>query len=148
MTRTELMKKHKKILKNVSLECNDGWIWLIDELCDALQWDTDKNKHPQVVASQVKEKFATLRFYTNGIDERQDGMIDFVCAFSAKVCERCGSMDKVSVTQGYWKKSLCVKCMKEELNKYKEGINVDFVKTKTASKKREKNHKKPSKVLV
>ena len=37
--------------------CDDGWYWLIEELCAALQWDTDKNKHPQIVATQVKEKF-------------------------------------------------------------------------------------------
>ena len=43
--------------------CGDGWYLLIDRLCSSLQWDTDTNKYPQVVATQVKEKYGTLRFY-------------------------------------------------------------------------------------
>lgn len=41
----------------------DGWYDLLDRLCGDLQWNTDKNSYPQVVADQVKEKFGTLRFY-------------------------------------------------------------------------------------
>ena len=40
-----------------------GWYQLLDCLCSSLQWDTDCNGYPQVVATQVKEKFGTLRFY-------------------------------------------------------------------------------------
>ena len=45
------------------IECPDSWFDMLDSLCKALQWDTDKNDYPQIVADQVKEKFGTLRFY-------------------------------------------------------------------------------------
>ena len=70
----DLILKYPKIFKNVSktemescmafgIECGPGWYTLLDELCSALQWDTDYNNYPQVVADQVKEKYGTLRFY-------------------------------------------------------------------------------------
>jgi hypothetical protein len=72
------------------LACGDGWYGLLDRLCSLLQWDTDKNGHPQVVAFQVKEKYGTLRFYTCGSDERQYGMISFAEHESGYICEVCG----------------------------------------------------------
>jgi len=45
------------------IECGNGWYNLIDSLCGQLQWNTDQNKYPQVIATQVKEKYGTLRFY-------------------------------------------------------------------------------------
>lgn len=73
----------------------DGWYDLIDTLCNSLQWDTDKNGYPQVEAVQVKEKFGTLRFYTAGHNDTQEGMIRFAEAMSAKTCETCGAPGRV-----------------------------------------------------
>jgi len=92
-------------------ECGDGWYWLIDNLCSLLQWDIDHNKHPQIEATQVKEKYGTLRFYTNGSDDKQDGMIDLAESLSSSICEKCGSVDGVTQTEG-WIVTLCKKCMK------------------------------------
>jgi rubrerythrin len=72
------------------LECGDGWYDLIDRLCYLLQYDTDKNGYPQAIATQVKEKFGTLRFYTAGHNERQDGMIRFAEHQSGYICDVCG----------------------------------------------------------
>ena len=49
------------------LDCGDGWYHLIDRLCGQLQWDIDRNHYPQIEATQVKEKFGTLRFYYEGV---------------------------------------------------------------------------------
>ena len=46
--------------------CGDGWFDLVDALCEQIQFETDKNCAPQVVATQVKEKFGTLRFHVIG----------------------------------------------------------------------------------
>ena len=51
------------------LECGNGWYKLIDMLCSQLQWDIEHNKYPQMEATQVKEKFGTLRFYNSGVYE-------------------------------------------------------------------------------
>ena len=101
------------------LECGNGWYKILDILCGLLQWDTDKNKYPQVVASQVKEKYGGLRFYTNGENEQQSGMIKFACALSEHTCEECGSMEDVQQTEG-WIATKCGQCMKE----YKENRGI------------------------
>lgn len=73
-------------------ECDDGWYTLIDTLCAELQAETERNGAPQVIARQVKEKFGSLRFYTNSeISERQNAMIDFARALSQRTCEVCGA---------------------------------------------------------
>ena len=72
-------------------ECGDGWYLLLDTLCSHLQWDINHNNQPQIVASQVKEKYGTLRFYTEGSTEKQDGAISLAELLSGKICEVCGN---------------------------------------------------------
>jgi hypothetical protein len=94
-------------------ECDDGWYWLIDQLCGCIQSYIDENeKDYQLEATQVKEKFGTLRFYTNGEMENIGGMIWLAEYMSGCICEKCGSTDKVTQTKG-WIVTLCQKCMKE-----------------------------------
>lgn len=70
--------------------CGDGWFNLIDTLCERLQFWTDHNGAPQVVALQVKEKWGELCFYAAGGSEQQWGMITMAEALSARICEECG----------------------------------------------------------
>ena len=72
-------------------ECGDGWYHLIDQLCGCLQSYTSGNRKAQVVATQVKEKFGTLRFYYNGGDAITEGMVWLAEHISASTCEVCGS---------------------------------------------------------
>ena len=72
------------------IACGDGWFDLIDTLCERLQFWTDRNKAPQVVAQQVKEKFGTLCFYPREANEKQRGMIYMAEAMSARICDQCG----------------------------------------------------------
>lgn len=98
------------------LECRDGWYDLIEQLCQSLQWMTDKNHYPQVIADQVKEKFGTLRFYyhlegdkiTEAHDAYIAGMISFAESMSAMICESCGA--KGECRTGGWIQTLCDKC--------------------------------------
>ena len=128
-----LLKRYPKIFKEYykpmtetcmcwGFECGDGWYPLINSLCDSLQFDTDNNGFPQVVASQVKEKYGTLRFYYNiesSEDEyyenkcgSQEGKIRFAELLSGYICETCGSNDRVEQTKG-WIVTLCHKCMEK-----------------------------------
>jgi len=91
-------------------DCGDGWYWLINALCSQLQWDTDKNGQPQVVASQVKEKYGTLRFYVESSNEHQNAMISLAESMSAKICEECGSTEFVKTRGKYWMTTLCNTC--------------------------------------
>jgi len=126
----KLFEKYPKIFRQKDLpmqetamcwgiDCGDGWYKIIDLLCKLLQWDIDHNKHPQIEATQVKEKYGGLRFYTNGENEHQSGMISYACHLSEYVCEECGSMEGVTQTEG-WIVTLCPKCMKKY--KKKRGL--------------------------
>lgn len=50
---------------------------------------------PPCRASQVKEKFGTLRFYMTSQTPEMDKIIEKACRKSAKTCEECGKPGKV-----------------------------------------------------
>jgi|LWDU01.1.fsa_nt_gi hypothetical protein len=119
-----LVKKYPKIFRDRrgdmlttamcwGFDCDDGWYSIIDRLCKCLQHDTDMDGGPQVVTSQIKEKYATLSFYTHGHSDYQDGMIRFAENISAITCEKCGCPGECKVANGSpygWLKTLCDEC--------------------------------------
>jgi hypothetical protein len=164
----------KKTCMVWGMDCNNGWYWLIDNLCDSIQSYIDNNSKrkriknsvvrffievlwklrkwsflrkklsyefikgiedrfekeeyetiPQVIATQVKEKFGGLRFYYNGGDEKIDGMVWLAEHMSYQICEECGTTENLGQTKG-WIKTLCGDCAKNTNNskrvweKYKE----------------------------
>jgi hypothetical protein len=60
---------------------------------------------PYITASQVKEKFGGLRFYTNGYTDEVSGMIRMAEAMSYRTCEVCGNPGR-SNNHG-WISTLC-----------------------------------------
>jgi hypothetical protein len=60
---------------------------------------------PQVVVTQVKEKFGTLRFYYNGGDDIIDGMVRMAEGMSGCTCEECGKPG--GRRSGGWIVTLC-----------------------------------------
>ena len=60
---------------------------------------------PQIIAVQIKEKFGTLRFYTDGGDQYTRGVLAMAECMSAVTCEECGNCGKVR-TSG-WHRTLC-----------------------------------------
>jgi len=108
----------------------DGWFWLIDQLCDSIQNHIDLNQHKnitQVVATQVKEKFGTLRFYYNGGDDDIDGMVTLAENMSANICEFCGSTVHVGKTSG-WITTVCKDCYdtNERMSSMKWQVNQEI----------------------
>lgn len=67
---------------------------------------------PQVVASQVKEKYGGLRFYYSGGDDGIDTMVSFAEMLSERTCETCGAPGKVR--GGLWYYTACDAHTKEE----------------------------------
>ena len=87
------------------LECRDGWFDIIDELSKKLE-------PLDVVASQVKEKYGTLRFYIHsGTDEAYD-LIDEAEAKSEETCELCGAPGELRGAG--WVTTMCDECYKGE----------------------------------
>lgn len=126
----QILKKYPKIFRQKDLpmtetamcwglEIGEGWHWLVDNLCGCIQSYIDHNakydpKITQVEATQVKEKFGGLRFYTNGSCDRIDGMIWLAEYLSNYICENCGSTKDVTQNREGWIKSLCRECRKEK----------------------------------
>ena len=98
-------------------ECDDGWYELIYSLCEKIQAYIDEVKCQQVIATQVKEKFGSLRFYTafellNEDDVINDvhygaiqTMIDKASEQSLKTCEVSGGYGTLH-KRGTWLKTL------------------------------------------
>jgi len=109
----KIFAQHKLSMKVTAMcwgiECGDGWYWLIDQLCDCIQGYIDSNDKPQMEATQVKEKFGTLSFYTSGTNEMMHGMVWLAENMSAGICEKCGSTENVSQSKG-WIMTRCDKC--------------------------------------
>ena len=86
-------------------ECEPGWYKLIEELVGLLdaidtEWD----------ATQVKEKFGTLRFYVTGAHDYGFDLIETYEGLSGHVCERCGEFYTAKLRGTHWVKTLCDKC--------------------------------------
>lgn len=59
----------------------------------------------QVVVTQIKEKFGTLRFYYHGGDDYIRGLESMADSMSARICEDCGKPGKLR--SGGWVRTLC-----------------------------------------
>ena len=82
-------------------EVGDGWFNILKVLSERLE-------PTGAIASQVKEKYGTLRFYIyNGSDEAFD-LIDRAEFASERTCEECGEPGKL--TDGGWVRTLCATC--------------------------------------
>lgn len=82
--------------------CGDGWFELINSLCTKLQVLSDQDGSPQVVATQVKEKFGSLCFYVRGATEEQFKEIRLAEKLSMQTCEECGQPGQIVVINGWY----------------------------------------------
>jgi hypothetical protein len=114
------------------IECGDGWYDLLDVLCRNIQGyidykekqlKTDEAKEAlQLIATQVKEKFGTLRFYRSGGDDYIDGLVHMAEAMSGKICENCG--DKATYQTKGWIKNICNACHIKSKLKEEHGFEL------------------------
>jgi len=119
----ELVKKYPKILRDYGgdpmqtclsfgIETESGWYNLLDKCMDKLQYFCDicsKNgEEVQVVANQIKSKYATLRFYYSGGGGTKiewdiiDDIINQAEAESARTCEMSGKHGEACKKGGWY----------------------------------------------
>ena len=122
----ELCKKYPEIFKDRyadmrttamcwGFDCGDGWYNIIDAVCAQIknrEYDNNNVDWLSVFATQVKEKYGTLRFYYVGGDDYIDGVVAMAEAMSAVTCETCGAPGKLR--GGSWLKTLCDEHAKEQ----------------------------------
>jgi hypothetical protein len=87
------------------IECDDGWLEMIAELIREL---VDAGWTREI--RQIKEKFGGLCFYAEGLPQNGNDIIGKYEKRSYKICERCGSTDKVRLCGNNWVKTLCDQC--------------------------------------
>jgi len=115
-----------------AFECDDGWfrniLWLsrylqsyIDQQNKWAEKYPDKYKPvEQIKVVQVKEKFGTLRYYTNGGNEHTNTVIGFAEFISGYICEKTGRTDDVGYNKTGW-----IKVYHSSLAKSKDFYYVD-----------------------
>lgn len=89
--------------ENFYFECDDGWFDIIFNLCKDIQHEINNSGCKQVIAAQVKEKFAGLRFYASGGNEVTDAMIEKYCKLSRETCEITGGKGYTCQKNGWYK---------------------------------------------
>jgi hypothetical protein len=88
-------------------ECGDGWFDIIDSLCSLLMIESEMTEGvvpPR--ATQVKEKFGTLRFYVDQASDYQYKLIERAERMSKTTCEVCGEPGALDGSRS-WIKTLC-----------------------------------------
>lgn len=78
-----------------------GWSRLINNLYDA--------KPKDVMVTQVKEKYGTLRFYVASAPEWYFDLIDCYEDMSGRICETCGAPGRTREYNG-WLLTSCSEC--------------------------------------
>ena len=91
-------------------ECGDGWFELLAECIKALELECMKIEDPKQrpTASQIKEKYGTLRFYISGYTDDMGAIINKAEQRSAETCEKCGAPGETN--DGGWLSTLCDPC--------------------------------------
>lgn len=80
----------------------DGWFDLINTLCYQIAEAVKAGDMPPVFASQVKEKFGTLRFYYYGGNDETERLTDLAETKSETTCEVCGQPGTL-LRDGCWR---------------------------------------------
>jgi hypothetical protein len=96
------------------IDCGPGWYPLLLDL------DADLARiDPDYVVVQVKEKFATLRYYIRpdsadrGVWERMEARKELAYELSARTCELCGAPGSRHAS-GARLRTLCPECVESE----------------------------------
>lgn len=94
-------------------DCGDGWYGIIREAAEKLEplIAEFKKKYPNEDfprASQVKEKFGTLRFYMTTETDEMSKITEEAERKSCKTCMGCGK--KGTLRKSGWLVTLCKKC--------------------------------------
>jgi hypothetical protein len=93
----ELINKYPLAFRSLNgvvwetIECADGWEKLLEPpLAYMHKFNQNVDEAQMMKVDQIKEKFGTLRFYTNFTDEELQKLIGDAEKMSAKTCEACG----------------------------------------------------------
>lgn len=130
-----MIEENKKLLAKYPWfkldEMPQGWIAAFGELmCEDIQQELEKFDYvDKYEIVQVKEKFATLTIYDNGVPEgcKVHDIIEDYSALSEFICIGCGELN-VPCTIDSWIVPICKKCIRKMNYKNPEEKWDDFSK--------------------
>jgi len=106
----------KNNLMAFGFEIGKGWMPLVTELLDKIQYLVDNNpEYSGLQVIQVKEKFAQLRVYLNYYYKEIEELIKEYEEKSCYICEECGEKGEIRNINN-WYTALC----DEHYAEYKE----------------------------
>lgn len=117
----ELIRKYPKLFRNLQyLECQEGWKTLLNNLCWVLEnhltEDLPTELQDDIYATQVKQKFGSLRFYMSHETPFVKGAVYLAEKQSKYTCEICGNLGSVRTIRSYLT-ALCDKHYEEAKGK-------------------------------
>jgi hypothetical protein len=103
-----LLKAYPTLYEEIyGFACGDGWFKLIEELSAELYNESQRSGCSCAICD-VKEKYGTLRVYTDSSNDKIDKLIDKAEADSAKICEICGAPGRIRGS--VWFSTYCDDC--------------------------------------
>lgn len=93
-------------------ECGDGWFDLLYKTCADIEEECIKlglNNENWTTASQIKEKYGTLRFYVNNYKDSVYEIIEKAEEKSSTTCEDCGMQGRTRDSAS-WIHTTCDVC--------------------------------------
>lgn len=105
------------------IECKDGWKILYEPILDYVtKYNKDKQEEEKLQILQIKEKWGHLELYFNFYTDELNDMVNKAYEESAKVCEDCGSRCDVGMVIDGWLHSICLDCLKKEVEGHKKTL--------------------------
>jgi hypothetical protein len=103
-------EEDKTLYYMFGIEHNDGWFDLLWRLFEGIEKILEQDSGFRIL--QIKEKFGSLRIYTNFTSDLIDTLINKAELESEKICEDCGKKGKIINYNG-WLRCQCSKCLKK-----------------------------------
>lgn len=91
----------------IFMECGDGWNEIIYELCEKLEKIAVRENRDEHQASQIKEKYGSLRFYMSSETNEMSELIRDAENLSRKTCEVCGKAGSTIIDARGWMTTTC-----------------------------------------
>lgn len=107
----KIIADHPKLFAHCNyFECGPGWFDIIEKLADQLEPLVSESNDDEnsFYASQVKEKYGSLRFYMSLSNSIMADLIDKAEQESEKTCEVCGKEGRRRGTS--WIYTRCDEC--------------------------------------
>lgn len=101
---------NRELNMKYGFQCADGWAELIEVLMFEIHDYVTMNNKEAFQILQVKEKLGALRIYVDTKDVRVIDLINKTEALSIKVCEYCGMLENVGMTNSSWIHTICRTC--------------------------------------